>query len=316
MLFLKKSQCGVAVALCIIAISSVGCTNKQPAGNAEPKAFSVGQTATMLVANNAAYHNVPVFKEKNGLVWIPLRESARSLGLDVHKAKDSLAIGNTDAAYTVKVNRKLAYAGDQPIELPHAPKVIAGRPYMTTQAFSVLLGTSVKWDAQHSEINIAPIDDGFLPKRQSASGPEQSGPGSGRLRSLSVPTADKHNLIQFAETFIGTPYQFSAGNYEAARTFDCSSFVQYVYAHYGVNLPRTSRSQAEVGQTVSADQLQPGDLMFFYTPGRYDSNRIVGHVGIYEGDGKIIHTYGEPGVTISEFNDYWRGRFLFGKRVN
>ena len=122
-------------------------------------------------------------------------------------------------------------------------------------------------------------------------------------------------MLQLAQTFLGTPYNFGSGSYTQTHTFDCSSFVQYLYGKIGIHLPRTSREQSQVGQTITADDLQPGDLMFFYTPGRYATNTVVGHVGIYYGDGKIIQTYGTPGVVISDFSKYWHGRFLFGKRV-
>jgi cell wall-associated NlpC family hydrolase len=64
--------------------------------------------------------------------------------------------------------------------------------------------------------------------------------------------------------------------------------VQYAYAAAGVRLPHSSRMQAQTGTPVSRSQLQPGDLVFFYSP--------VSHVGIYVGDGQMVHasTYGQP----------------------
>jgi cell wall-associated NlpC family hydrolase len=178
------------------------------------------------------------------------------------------------------------------------------------------MGTQVNWNEQKSQVVITPIDDSSLPKQQSAAASQTPGSSSsGQILSLSLTTAKKSELISLAENFLGTPYKFASGPYESTHTFDCSSFVQYVYARIGVNLPRSTRTQAQVGQTVEVNQLQPGDLMFFYTPGRYASNRIVGHVGIYAGNGKIVQTYGKPGVTVNDFNPYWRGRFLFAKRV-
>ncbi|AJY77678.1 hypothetical protein VN24_11900 [Paenibacillus beijingensis] len=155
-----------------------------------------------------------------------------------------------------------------------------------------------------------------MPGTNGAIGLHHAGEGfAGQLRSLSVTSVDKDELIRYAKTFLGVPYDFGTGSYEDTKKFDCSSFVRHVYDHFGIDLPRTSRSQAQVGQTVDEDDLEPGDLMFFYTPGRYESNRIVGHVGMYAGDGQIIQTYGRPGVTISEFDDYWRKRFLHAKRI-
>jgi cell wall-associated NlpC family hydrolase len=73
--------------------------------------------------------------------------------------------------------------------------------------------------------------------------------------------------------------------------------------------------QAKRGYRVSRKNLKKGDLLFFYTPGRYRSNRIVGHVGIYIGNDRMINTWGRPGVTITRLTSYWDRRFLFAKRV-
>jgi|SRR4051794_31864549 cell wall-associated NlpC family hydrolase len=64
-------------------------------------------------------------------------------------------------------------------------------------------------------------------------------------------------------------------------TFDCSGLVQYAYAAAGINLPHSSRMQAGMGRSVSRDQLQPGDLVAFHSP--------VSHIGIYIGNGQMVH---------------------------
>jgi len=106
---------------------------------------------------------------------------------------------------------------------------------------------------------------------------------------------------------MGTPYRFgsTSGN---VRTFDCSSFTQTVFKQAGINLPRSSSEQSHVGRFVPRSQLQPGDLVFFYSP--------IHHVGIYIGNGKVLHTYGSPGVTISDMNSGWWSRhYATARRV-
>ncbi|QGU93835.1 glycoside hydrolase [Clostridium bovifaecis] len=88
-------------------------------------------------------------------------------------------------------------------------------------------------------------------------------------------------VIAYASEFLGTPYVWGANGPE---TFDCSGFTKYVYAHFGVRLPRVSRDQAEVGTYVEKGDLQPGDLVFFKKGGA-----PVHHVGIYVGNGSYIH---------------------------
>lgn len=85
------------------------------------------------------------------------------------------------------------------------------------------------------------------------------------------------DVVSFAEQFLGVPYVYGG---TTPAGFDCSGFMQYVYAHFGVRLPRTSEEQIGAGRSVSVSDLQPGDLVFFHD---------AGHVGMYIGGGQYIH---------------------------
>jgi peptidoglycan DL-endopeptidase CwlO len=76
----------------------------------------------------------------------------------------------------------------------------------------------------------------------------------------------------------GKPYVWAAGG---PNSFDCSGLTSFAFRAAGINLPHSSLSQSRMGQAVSRDQLQPGDLVFFYSP--------VSHVGIYIGNGQMVH---------------------------
>jgi peptidoglycan DL-endopeptidase CwlO len=76
----------------------------------------------------------------------------------------------------------------------------------------------------------------------------------------------------------GKPYVWAASG---PGSFDCSGLVQYAYGAAGIGLPHSSRMQSQMGVPVSRDQLQAGDLVFFYSP--------VSHVGIYIGNGQMVH---------------------------
>jgi len=112
-----------------------------------------------------------------------------------------------------------------------------------------------------------------------------------------------------AQHFLGSRYVWGG---TGPQGFDCSGFTQYVMKQHGVEVPRNSYEQFEVGQAVAREQLQPGDLVFFstYAPG-------PSHLGIYIGDGKFVHALNQQtGVTTSELDaDYYRERFLGAKRV-
>lgn len=86
-------------------------------------------------------------------------------------------------------------------------------------------------------------------------------------------------LVQYALSFRGVPYKWGG---TTPSGFDCSGFVQYVYAHFGIHLSRTTYTQIKEGVAVSRNNLQPGDLVFF----GYGSPH---HVGIYIGDNAYVH---------------------------
>ncbi|EHL19084.1 hypothetical protein HMPREF9628_00318 [Peptoanaerobacter stomatis] len=106
-------------------------------------------------------------------------------------------------------------------------------------------------------------------------------------------------VLKIAYNYLGVPYVWGG---TTPRGFDCSGFVQYVYAQRGIYLPRTTYEQVNVGRRVSRSQLRPGDLCHF-----------PGHVGIYIGDGMMIHAP-KPGDVVSIASIDVRN-FLFGTRV-
>jgi peptidoglycan endopeptidase LytE len=113
---------------------------------------------------------------------------------------------------------------------------------------------------------------------------------------------------------VGAPYAWGGST---PSGFDCSGLVQWVFAQYGVDLPRTSWAQFDVGTPVSWNDLQPGDLVFFstYAPG-------ASHVGIYVGtDGPYARAFvaadnPATGVMLNNLDGaYWRARFVGARRV-
>jgi len=113
-----------------------------------------------------------------------------------------------------------------------------------------------------------------------------------------------NELVAYAETFLGTPYEWGAVGVD---TFDCSGFVKYVYAHFGVRLGRTTYDQIGNGEYVSRDNLQPGDLVFFGTGSPH-------HVGIYVGDNIYIHAP-RTGDVIKK-SPLTRSDYLSARRIN
>lgn len=116
------------------------------------------------------------------------------------------------------------------------------------------------------------------------------------------------NVVEYAKQFLGRPYVYG-GN--GPNSFDCSGFAKYVYGHFGINLSRTSYTQVNEGYYVSKDNLQPGDLIFFKRGGS------INHVGIYVGDGTMIHA-SSPGDVVKYdtiLSGYYNTYYYTARRV-
>lgn len=125
----------------------------------------------------------------------------------------------------------------------------------------------------------------------------------------------RQKVIEVAKQYIGAKYKFGATLADAPDYFDCSSYTQLVFRKVGIELPRVSRDQAARGTTVKS--LTKGDLLFFTNYDLYSDGR-VSHVGIYMGDGNMIHASTSKGVTITAnvlSNPYWSKNYLFSKRI-
>lgn len=106
----------------------------------------------------------------------------------------------------------------------------------------------------------------------------------------------RQHLVEYALQFVGNPYR--AGGNDPHTGADCSGFTRYVMQHgAGISMQRSSSGQATQGRTVSADQMQPGDLIF------YGNGSHVNHVAMYIGNGQIVHasTY-RTGIKVSNWN--------------
>jgi cell wall-associated NlpC family hydrolase len=129
-------------------------------------------------------------------------------------------------------------------------------------------------------------------------------PGSTRYPVSTRTSASAARLIGAAEDYIGVPYKW--GGTSPSSGFDCSGFTQYVFAKQGVRLPRTSYQQADVGQSITPDwsAVAPGDLVMFEENGR------IGHVAIYAGRNRIIHSSSSGGGVRYDDLSTERGRWF------
>ena len=115
-------------------------------------------------------------------------------------------------------------------------------------------------------------------------------------------------ILKTAAQYKGVPYVFGG---TTPRGFDCSGYVQYVFAKHGIRLTRTADTQALEGKFVSKKNLKPGDLVFFttYEPG-------ASHVGIYAGNNLFWNATSSRGIMLSNLTDsYWGPRYYTARRI-
>ena len=131
-----------------------------------------------------------------------------------------------------------------------------------------------------------------------------------------ISTTKVDEIINLAKSLIGTPYVWGG---ITPSGFDCSGFINYIFGFYGYTLVRTSFNLAELGETVTLSNAQPGDLMFFRAP---NNTGGVGHVGMVievTSDAILfIHSSSKRGVTISNFSTskYYISHYVKTKRLD
>ncbi|QHW30324.1 C40 family peptidase [Paenibacillus rhizovicinus] len=295
--------------------------------------------------------NAQVFKSEHwldkGKVWIPAERAAALLNYRyaLKEGNHMAAMGYSDPLYVFTADSKQAKIGEDSVILSEAPRMIGQSLCLELGSLSQLLQTPVKWDGKHQTVVVGPpknrdpqrtpavgmpgstlrtrsVDSNSADNPDNAAndnnadnGDTGTNAGSDTGTSDNADTAKADEVIAYAERYMDTPYKFDAAPYEQSHKFDCSSFMQHVFDHFGIDLPRSSKAQSKIGKYVTRNNLQKGDIVFFYTPGRYSSNEIVGHVGLYIGNNKVIQTYGDPGVTITSLEGNWDKRILWARRV-
>ncbi|HET7657397.1 MAG TPA: NlpC/P60 family protein [Bacillales bacterium] len=130
--------------------------------------------------------------------------------------------------------------------------------------------------------------------------------------TASTHTSSSTNVIDIAKSLIGTPYKWGGST---PSGFDCSGFIDYVYAKVGINLPHSANALwYGAGSKVGSPQV--GDLIFFTHT--YNTTNTATHVGIYIGGGRFIHAE-SSGVRISSLSGeggYWQSHYLGAKSLN
>lgn len=135
---------------------------------------------------------------------------------------------------------------------------------------------------------------------------------STRLESHNVQQAMelKSEIIRISKKYIGVPYLLGGST---PRAFDCSGYTQYVFREAGIDINRTVNTQLRNGIIIAKEDLEPGDLVIFSNTG---SRGFASHVGIYLGNGKLIHASESKGITIVDLDStYFAKHYQCARRV-
>jgi cell wall-associated NlpC family hydrolase len=126
---------------------------------------------------------------------------------------------------------------------------------------------------------------------------------SASASAVTAPTAAAQVAVDTALAQLGDPYVWAG---DGPDVFDCSGLTQYAYGAAGVYLPHSSNMQSTMGTPVAYADLQPGDLVFFYSP--------VSHVGMYIGNGQMVHA-GSSGDVVKVVDLAYMPEFAGARRI-
>ena len=167
-------------------------------------------------------------------------------------------------------------------------KIVNGENYQYLNYYDYETHGEVKMSSSSSSgINIVASNKTYASENSStSSGTVERNSKSTSEKNSSKSTSKKgEDVVKYAKKFIGNPYVY--GGTSLTNGTDCSGFVMSVYNHFGISLPRTAAQQAasSKGKTIkSISDAQPGDLLFYK-----DKSGGIGHVTMYEGNGKVVH---------------------------
>ncbi|HEX5949524.1 MAG TPA: NlpC/P60 family protein [Actinomycetota bacterium] len=156
---------------------------------------------------------------------------------------------------------------------------------------SEIRGAAAEARAYYEELNSKYRD--YLDRLEAAKASAQS-PTAASSSPPPAPNGGVQAVLNAAYSVIGTPYQWGGSSPETG--FDCSGFTMWAWAHAGVSLPHSSAAQYSSLPHVDREDLQPGDLLFFYSP--------ISHVSIYVGGNNMIHSP-HTGSSVSVVSVYW-----------
>ncbi|MGC8809676.1 MAG: NlpC/P60 family protein [bacterium] len=227
------------------------------------------------------------------------------------RAESIYTVKQGDSLYTIAKKFKVKIAQLQEINRLPNSKIKPGQRLIIPE----LLGSNqaAAKEKKREKLKVAQVL--YL---QKPSLPEEDRPGEEAPKEIKrvnglgflITEKDRELLVRVAKSFLGLRYTRGG---TSINGMDCSAFVQRVFKVFGIELPRTTREQYQVGYAIPRNSLRRGDLVFF----KRGSSRQPAHVGIYIGNNQFIHTSLKKGrVEVDNLeNGYFSSLFLGARRI-
>ena len=247
-------------------------------------AASSGLALTMITsAANAAGGNTQSLERSAGALSVSPAAKAEALitqnapievDADVAADADTLATSEVTTEAPGPSEEELAAQAEAEAQAEQAAAEEAEAQAQAEQAAAEAQAQAEQAAAEQAESQAAP-----------AVSTEDDAEPTAAPASSSVPQGVGSDAVAIGSNYLGTPYAWGGG---APGGFDCSGFVSYVYAQMGISLPHQSGDILNSGTVISASEARPGDILWW-----------PGHVGIYAGNGQVLHSTPGPGVSIT-----------------
>ncbi|GAX88511.1 C40 family peptidase [Effusibacillus lacus] len=241
------------------------------------------------------------FIDEHQRTQVPVRFISEKLGYKVDWVEEGeeikVTLKNNDMEVVLRTGDDRAKVNGKTVRLDTDAVLLQNRTYVPLRFVSETAGMKVNWDSNTATALIITGKQGNTPIAPVL---------ASRSGFQTKQTAAVSSVVDIAKKYVGVPYAWGG---TSPKGFDCSGFVNYVFAQNGVQLPRTAAEIYKLGTPVT--ELQPGDLVFHttYAPG-------ASHVGIYVGDNQFISATSSSGVKIVPLNNpYWGPRYIGAKRL-
>lgn len=346
----KRTSLVLAVSVALAATSGCAQMKKPNESQLEAKQVKKGQLHILKAIPQGEEARISIVK-LNDKSYVAAQAVADILEYRTFWDMDSLTmkLGVNDPEFELKAEKKKALKEASPINLSAPPIYEKDALYIPVEAVGELFGNDMTYRSTDTELTVTPTemradkkeisapaekdkkdelsfedDPAYKPgqasaKRQPIKLHHTRAISSAQSEEAQPVALNVDELEALARRYIGINYKFGSGVFAQTGMFDCSSFTQHLFDKQKIELPRSARAQARLGETVDRKMLRPGDLLFFFVPGRFRSNGVVSHVGLYVGDGKMIHAAPAPeeGVQETEINQpYWKKTFIRAARIS